>query len=213
MADTGRIRSTSGWVLSVATAVTALIALTGTTLDGGWLSLVRFGAVPLLFTGVVWVIFGNPYVRVRDDRIEICNVFRTVQLSWQTVQDVELSWGLRLVTTFGSYSAWSVPRPPRPKVTGRSGGSTATSVTGARRHAGNRHHASGANTGDGRAANRATEAVLGRWQSPQQPDSGNAVLSESDRPIKRWNRTQLIVLGLLILLSVAGILSYQLAKA
>lgn len=196
--------------MSIATAVTALIALTGTTLDGGWQSLISFGALPLLFTGVVWVIFGNPYVRVRDDMIEICNVFRTVQLSWQTVEDVELRWGLRLVTTFGSYSAWSVPRPPRPKVTGRSGGFGAAGGTAGAHGKTRGHQSAGANTGDGRSANRATEAVLDRWQSPHQPGSGDSVTSESDRPVKRWNRRQLTVLAILILLSVGGILSYQL---
>jgi hypothetical protein len=198
------MHSTSGRVLTTACIVTALIADVGIVLDGGWQSLLAFGALPLLFAAVVWTLFDRPYVRVTDGGVEICNLLRTVQIPWPAVTDIELRWGLKLITKFGNYTAWSVPPPPRPKF--RVGRGPAGGIAAPR---GGAYAGENAIPGP-RSPNQAARAAMDRWQSLQQGGYLEDPRLEFDAPLKQWNQPQLIVLGILALFSAAGILGYQL---
>lgn len=204
VADADTIHSTSGRVLTVACAATALIAVTGIVLDGGWRALLSFGGVPIWFAGLVWAIFDKPYVRVTDGGVEISNVLRRVQIPWPAVEDVDLRWGLRLITKVGNYSAWSVPPPPRPKfrVARNTPGQT-TLDTGAA--------SLGSDLGPGvRQPNRAARSVVDHWRSLHEAGYLDHPRLESGKPVKQWNWVPLIVLAVLTLLSVTGVLGYQL---
>ncbi len=198
------MRSTSGKVLTTACIVTALIADVGIVLDGGWQSLLVFGALPLLFAAVVWTLFDRPYVRVTDGGVEICNLVRTVHIPWPAVTDIELRWGLKLITKFGDYSAWSVPPPPRPKFRIGRGSSGGIAAPRGGVYAGENA------VGGPRSPNQAARAAMERWESLQQAGYLKDPRLEFNEPLKQWNRPQLIVLAILVVLSAAGILAYRL---
>lgn len=176
------MHSTSGQVLASACALTALIALAGMTLDSGWRGLLQFGALPILFAALVWAIYARPYVHVSENGVQLSNVFRTVQVAWSAIEDIELQWGLRVVTKTGNYSAWSVPPPRR-----------------------SRRYAASVQL---QPQSRETLAVVNQWQREEPTERPERPLLESEKPVKQWNRTTLIVLGVLILAGAAGIFQY-----
>lgn len=203
VAEPETLHSISGRVLTVACTVTAVIAVVGIALDGGWQGLLNFGALPLLFAGLVWALFDQPYVRVTDGGVEICNIVRTVEIPWPAVTDIDLQWGLRLVTRLGNVSAWSVPPPSRPRArlsrNLRSGTGQLAGPQPVRP----------ASPQDRRTPSHAAQTVVNRWHTLQQEGHLDDPRLESDRPVKHWNRTQLSVLTVLILLSAAGVLGYR----
>lgn len=205
VAESETLHSTSGRVLTVACTITALIAVIGIALDSGWPGLLHFGALPLLFAGIVWALFARPYVQVSDGGVEICNIVRTVEVPWPAVTDIDLRWGLRLVTRLGNFSAWSVPPPSRPKARlgrGRNPGGTGQVMSPAATRP--------PSPSDQRTPSHAAQAVLERWHALQQSGRLDDPRLESEDAIKHWNRAQLIVLAVLIVLSAAGILAYRL---
>lgn len=113
MAETTTYRSTFSQVLAVVTVgLSALLLLWLATTEG--MDTARRYAAPLaLLALLVWQAYWRPQVEISDGGVEIRNVWRTVQVPWPALQDVEGRLGLRLVTAYGSYQAWAVPAPRR----------------------------------------------------------------------------------------------------
>lgn len=194
MAASEELRSPFGRLLTVSSTVVALGVLALLVREGSWQQVLGFGALPLLFAAIVWATFDRPCVRVSDGGIEIRNVLRTVLVPWPAVIDIDLRWGLRLVTRLGTYSAWSVPPPGRPGYLavrrGRPQGSAGQGDASARRPA------------------PAAQAVADRWTALQQAGHLDNPRLESDRLPVSWNRQELTVLAVLLILSIAGMVGY-----
>ena len=71
---------------------------------GPWLALVA---------GVAWALFWQPRVDVSDGGVTVVNVFRTIEVPWPTIEDVQTKWALTLDTAFGTVKAWAAPAPGR----------------------------------------------------------------------------------------------------
>ena len=69
-----------------------------------WLALVCFGA---------WALYWRPLVEVNAGGVRVVNVFRTFEVPWPAITDIETKWALTLVTTLGTVRAWAAPAPGR----------------------------------------------------------------------------------------------------
>ncbi|MEQ9163633.1 MAG: PH domain-containing protein [Ilumatobacter fluminis] len=69
-----------------------------------WLALVAFGA---------WALYWRPEVEVNAGGVRVVNVFRTLDVPWPAITDIETKWALTLVTTLGTVRAWAAPAPGR----------------------------------------------------------------------------------------------------
>lgn len=69
-----------------------------------WLALVGFGA---------WALYWRPLVEVNAGGVRVVNVFRTIEVPWPAITEIETQWALTLVTTLGTVRAWAAPAPGR----------------------------------------------------------------------------------------------------
>ena len=69
-----------------------------------WLALIGFGA---------WALYWRPLVSVDPGGVRVVNVFRTFDVPWPAITEIETKWALTLVTTLGTVRAWAAPAPGR----------------------------------------------------------------------------------------------------
>jgi len=69
-----------------------------------WLALVGFMA---------WALYWRPKVVVSAGGVRVVNVFRTLDIPWPAIQEIETKWALTLGTAFGTVRAWAAPAPGR----------------------------------------------------------------------------------------------------
>lgn len=69
-----------------------------------WLALVGFGG---------WAVYWRPEVRVDAAGVHVVNVFRTFDVPWPAIDEIETKWALTLVTRLGTVKAWAAPAPGR----------------------------------------------------------------------------------------------------
>ena len=101
--------ATSGRVLTVVAAASALAALVGSAASGGLDELLRYGAIPLLGLVIVWALFWYPQVELSDGEIVLRNVLRTVRIPWPTFRGADTRLSLTIETTDGRFTAWAAP--------------------------------------------------------------------------------------------------------
>jgi hypothetical protein len=110
MEPTVQLRSRSARALAVAIVAVAVAGLVSAVVDGLDV-LLDFGA-PLVVVGLLgWAAFWEPYVEISDGEIVVRNTLRTVHVPWPAIEAVEGRYGLRLVTTYGSVTAWAASPP------------------------------------------------------------------------------------------------------
>lgn len=201
-------RSLSGRVLSIASGVVAVLVLITIAVSDGMTGVIHYGAVPLLFAGLVWAVFDRPFLRVTDGGLQIGNVFRSIHVPWPAVTELELRWGLRVVTEFGKFAAWSVPAPKRPRIGGRLGGHPFggnasmppdTSLLDSQAKEGAR----------GRTESKPAAAAQRRWQKLKDAGFLDTVRLDAAEPTKSWNTDVLGICGGLLVLSVIGVATYS----
>jgi phage baseplate assembly protein gpV len=69
-----------------------------------WLGLIGFGA---------WAMYWRPEVKIDAGGVHVVNVFRTVDVPWPAIDEVDTKWALTLVTSLGDVRAWAAPAPGR----------------------------------------------------------------------------------------------------
>ena len=106
-------RSGASRTLAGAVAAICLVGLIGLTFDAGAVGLIRYGWWVALPAVLAWATFWNPCIVVDDAGVLLVNVFRSIQLPWPAIQDIDTKWSLKLVTAYGSFSAWAAPAPGR----------------------------------------------------------------------------------------------------
>jgi len=106
--------------LAVATAAVALSGIVGLVVAGDPVAVARFCWPLLLVALSAFALFWRPALVVKEHRVTVRNVFRTVELSWPAIERIDTKYALTLFTTAGTISVWAAPAP------GRHAGSTAT---------------------------------------------------------------------------------------
>jgi hypothetical protein len=101
--------STNKWFAWLSWLVAAL-GLVVTAAAGGPGALL--GAGPLLLIGFLgWLLFWMPSVVVHDGGISLENPFRSVDVPWAALVNVDTRYALTLVTPARSYVSWAAPAP------------------------------------------------------------------------------------------------------
>lgn len=101
--------STNKWFAWLSWLVAAL-GLVVTAATGGPAALV--GAGPLLLIGFLgWLLFWMPSVVVHDGGITLENPFRSVDVPWAALVNVDTRYALTLVTPARNYVSWAAPAP------------------------------------------------------------------------------------------------------
>lgn len=173
MGETTTYRAGSSRRLAVVSTTLCLglvlwLAATAQPLDS-----LRHGAPVALLALLVWLAFWRPHVEVSDGGVEVRNVWWTVHVPWPALRDVDSRLGLRLVTVYGSYQAWSVPAPRRTR------------------------------TGAARVPTDAAAAVLERWEELRRAGHLDDARLESCRARTRIHAGAIAATGTLALLSLA----------
>jgi hypothetical protein len=110
MGTTVLLRSRSARALALALVAVAVVGLVSAIVDG--LDVVLDYGAPLLIIGLLgWAAFWMPYVEISDGEVVVRNTLRTVHVSWPAIESVEGRYGLRLVTAYGSVTAWAASAP------------------------------------------------------------------------------------------------------
>ena len=117
MGETTTYRSSFARVLAVVTIALCGVVLVSLALTADLETTSRYAAPVLLLALLAWVGYWRPRVEISDGGIEIRNVWRTVEVPWPALQEVDSRLGLRLVTAYGTYQAWAVPGPRRTRGT------------------------------------------------------------------------------------------------
>lgn len=104
------LRSRTSQALGVAMIVAGLVALVSAVVDGPD-AVLQYAAPAVLFGLVGWATFFQPGVVVSDGGVLVRNTWRSIEIPWPAVQGVEGRYGLRLVTAYGSFTAWGAGAP------------------------------------------------------------------------------------------------------
>lgn len=99
-------RTLGGLTVGVCLAGLATLGFRGDPDD-----LVRYAGPLLLVAWVAWAAYWCPKVTVDGRALTLHNVFRTVEIPWESVSELQSRYGLRVDTPFGSYGAWAVAAP------------------------------------------------------------------------------------------------------
>lgn len=102
-------RPTFGRVLTAVIGSICVIAAAVTLIENGLSGIARVAPWLALVGGGCWAVFWRPRVEVTDGGVRIVNVTRTIDVPWPAIQNVETKWALKLVTAYGSFTAWAAP--------------------------------------------------------------------------------------------------------
>lgn len=70
------------------------------------------GATPLLFVAFLgWLLFWRPAVVVLDSGVTLENPYRTIDVPWDALVQVDTRYALTLITPRKKYPAWAAPAP------------------------------------------------------------------------------------------------------
>ena len=124
------IRSRASVALAVAMVATSTVGVVlSVAADADALRV--FGAPLVLFGVLGWAAFWRPHVEVSDGGVRVVNTFRTVQVPWPAITEVDGRYGLRLQTALGSVTSWAAPAPSG-RTRAREGSSEAAEVVNQR---------------------------------------------------------------------------------
>ena len=191
-------RPTFGRVLTVVVASVCVAAVVFTIADGSAGDVTRALPWVVLVAGTTWAVFWRPRVEVSDGGVRIVNVTRTIDVPWPAIQDIETKWALKLVTAYGSFTAWAAPSG------GRGPARRASRIElNLLRSAPVTDHLAAPTSLDG-AAGDAAELVRDHWAALRAAGHlDNPVLEHEKVPV-RWHIETLAVGVALIVLGVIG---------
>jgi hypothetical protein len=100
-------------ILSVVIGVLGLAAIGTTLLEADLPTTLRTVAVVGLLVVLTFAAFWFPGVAVREEAVEVRNVFTTSVVPWPAIRRIDTKWALALTTDRGTVSAWASPAPGR----------------------------------------------------------------------------------------------------
>ena len=115
----GMVRATGPTVVIRSRSSQALaVAMVGASAMGVVLAVVAgldalrtYGAPLVLFALAGWAAFWHPHVEVSDGGVRVVNTWRTVEVPWPAIEEVDGRYGLRLRTSYGTVTSWAAPAP------------------------------------------------------------------------------------------------------
>ncbi len=163
--------------------------------------------VSLVFTGLMllgaaagWVLFVRPSVVLTVHGVHLNNPLRRTVIPWARVQDVSARWNLEVYADDKSYPAWAIAshieRPQRQGLLGL--GSLGTRSTA---EAAAPPPSRGATVGSAAAL---IEDAMTQWSEMRAEGRPEAVTDTE--VVRTWDLPDLVVLGIPVLLTVAGFL-------
>ena len=107
------IRPSFGRLLTVIVSAIVVVELVSTVVGGRADLLPTTVWGPLLLASAAWLVFWAPRVRIATEGVEIRNVFRTHEMSWPAIREVDTKWALNITTAHERVTAWAAPAPGR----------------------------------------------------------------------------------------------------
>lgn len=104
------LRPRSSQALGVSMVAAAAVGVVVATLEGRS-QVLSYGAPLVLFGLLGWAAYWCPHVEVSDGGVKVANTWRTVQVPWPAIEEVEGRYGLRMRTSYGTVNAWGAPAP------------------------------------------------------------------------------------------------------
>jgi hypothetical protein len=104
-------RPVFGRVLTVVIAVICAVALVLVGVGESFAATVRTAPWLLLVAGACWALFWRPAVIVDEGGVHVVNPFRTIDVPWPAIQDIDTKFALALITAYGRFTAWAAPAP------------------------------------------------------------------------------------------------------
>jgi hypothetical protein len=196
------LRPRFGLVLCFIVWAIIIVCVVSLFVQGDPVGVLRFMPAFLLAAWVCWMLFWAPAVQIDDSGVSLVNIVRTIRVTWPAIAAVETKYTLTIRTASGKYSAWAAPAPSRfssfrasrqdlshlPETTYGPGNSVAIGDI--------------PSSDSGLAALR----VRQRWEQLRAAGHLDAGRVEGTGVATTWHRTQLLVLAVLVVLTVAGAL-------
>lgn len=170
-------------------------------LQGDPVTTLRFAPAFLTGAYLCWMLFWNPRVRVDPSGVTFVNLARTVRITWPAITSVDTKYLLTVRTADGTYTAWAAPGPSR-FATSRAAKSDLSHLPPTTYGPGN-----SVGLGDIPSSDSGVAALNIRRYWEQLQRDGRLGEVEGTGVEITWHRTELIVLGALLLATVAGILA------
>jgi hypothetical protein len=190
-------RPVFGRVLFAVVGAVCAFALIITIVDGSWSDVARVAPWLALVAGACWAVFWRPRVEVSDGGVRIVNVARTIDAPWPAIKNVETKWALKLVTAYGSFTAWAAPAGGRGPA--RRASRVELNVMRGSRVTEHLRPEQGSLEG---AAGDAAEIVRDHWTKLRQAGHLDNPVLEHDKAPVRWHIETLAVGALLVVLGV-----------
>lgn len=195
------LRPRFGLVLCILVWAVVALGLGTLILQGAWISTLRFAPAFLAAAYLCWMLFWHPCVKVDASGVTFVNLGRTVRITWPAIASVDTKFSLSVRTATGKYTAWAAPGPSR-LATVRASKSDLSGLPESTYGVGNT-----IGLGDIPSSDSGVAALNIRryWEQLQRAGYlGGAV--EGSGVVTTWHRTQLIVLGILLVGTAVGIL-------
>jgi hypothetical protein len=102
-----------GRILAVVVAVAGVAGIVSTALAADVETTLRVAAPTGLVVVLVVAAYWFPRVEVREDEVEVRNVFTTFHVPWGAIRRIDTKWSLTLLTDTVRVTAWASPAPGR----------------------------------------------------------------------------------------------------
>lgn len=191
-----------GRILSVVIGVLGAGGVVAGFVTSDPVATLRTVAPVALVVVLTFAAFWLPHVAVREDEIEVRNVFTTSHVPWAAIRRIDTKWALSLETDRGTVSAWASPAPGRHSVFAMTRGDVRGTASSA--------HAAGASIRPGDSLSTASGAIAHviRTHWEQLRDDGLLDAPQSGTGPRRETHVALLVTcGVLL---IASILSFVL---
>lgn len=170
--------------------------------QGDPIAALRFAPAFLTAAYLCWMLFWHPCVRVDASGVTFVNLARSVRITWPAIAAIETKYSLTVRTASGKYTAWAAPGPSR--------FATMRASKAELRNLPESTYGAGGSVGLGDIPSSDSGAAalnIRRYWEQLQRDGHLGGAVEGTGVQTTWHRTQLIVLGVLVVLTVAGILA------
>ena len=195
------IRPRFGLVLCYLVWAIVAVCLGSLTVQGDPLVALRFTPAFLAAAYLCWLLFWHPCVIVDASGVTFVNLARTVRITWPAIASVDTKYSLTVRTATAKYVAWAAPAPSR--------FATMRASKADLRNLPTSTYGAGGSVGLGDIPNSDSGVAalnIRRYWERLQRDGHLSGALEGTGVVTTWHRRELIVLGVLAVLTIAGIL-------
>jgi hypothetical protein len=191
-----------GRILSVVIGVLGLASIAVTVVEGDLALTLRTASVVGLVVLLTFAAFWFPGVAVREDAIEVRNVFTTSVVPWAAIRRIDTKWSLALTTDRGTVSAWASPAPGRYSTLSMTQGDVRRAAESGRAGSGSIRPGDSPTTDSGAAA----LVIRTHWEQLRDDD----LLDPPNAGTGPVRRVHVVTVAATLVLLVAAVLSFAL---